>query len=93
MRVLGWRYAQNTHIVFKAETIPSKHNFWLFWVKQLQCVKVKYFQYSYLFEMSMMGWKYAQNTQILFRAKTIPGKRNFRSFLAITIAVCQIQMI
>ncbi len=40
-----------------------------------------------------MGWEYAQNTQILFRAKTIPSNHHFWSFLALTIAVCQIQMI
>ncbi len=43
--------------------------------------------------MIMLGWGYAQNTQILFRAKTIPTKHHFWSFLAITIAVCQIKMI
>ncbi len=41
----------------------------------------------------MMGSGYAQNTQILFRAEMIPRKQHFWSFLAITIAVCQIQMI
>ncbi len=43
--------------------------------------------------MRMMGWGYAQNTTILFRAEMIPRKHHFWSFLAITIAVCQIQMI
>ncbi len=43
--------------------------------------------------MSMLGWGYAQNTHILFRAKDIAQKPAFLSFLAITIAVCQIQMI
>ncbi len=43
--------------------------------------------------MSMLGWGYAQNTQILFRAEIIPTNNHFWSFLAITIAVCQIQMI
>ncbi len=43
--------------------------------------------------MSMMGWGYAQNTKILFRAEVIPRKHHFWSFLAITIPVCQIQMI
>ncbi len=43
--------------------------------------------------MSMMGWRYAQNTKIVFRAEMIPRKHHFWSFLAITIAVCQIQMI
>ena len=41
----------------------------------------------------MMGWVYAQNTKILFRAEMILRKHHFWSFLAITIAVCQIQMI
>ena len=41
----------------------------------------------------MLGLGYAQNTQILFRAELIPRKHHFWSFLAITIAVCQIQMI
>ncbi len=40
----------------------------------------------------MMGWRYAQNTKLLFRAEMIPRKHNFRSFLAVTIEVCQIQM-
>ncbi len=40
-----------------------------------------------------MGWGYVKNTQILFRAEIIPRKHNFWSFLAITIAVCQIQII
>ena len=43
--------------------------------------------------MSMMGWENEQNTQILFRAEIIPGKHQFEWFLAITIPVCQIQMI
>ncbi len=43
--------------------------------------------------MSMMGWGYEQNTKILFRAERIPRKHHFWSFLAITFAVCQIQMI
>ncbi len=40
-----------------------------------------------------MAWGYAQNTKFLFRAEMIPRKHHFWSFLAITIAVCQIQMI
>ncbi len=40
-----------------------------------------------------MRWGYAQNTKFLFRAEMIPRKHHFWSFLAITIAVCQIQMI
>ncbi len=40
-----------------------------------------------------MGWGYVQYTQILFRAEMIPLKHHFWSFLAITIAVFQIQMI
>ncbi len=40
-----------------------------------------------------MGWGYVQNTQILFKAEMIPRKHHFWSFLAITIEVCQIQMI
>ncbi len=43
--------------------------------------------------MSMLGWGYAQNIQILFRAEMIPRKHHFWSFLAITIAVRQIQII
>ncbi len=43
--------------------------------------------------MSMMGWGYAQNTNILFIADVIPRKKHFWSFLAITIAVCQIELI
>ncbi len=43
--------------------------------------------------MSMLGWRIVQNTQILCRAEMIPRKHNFWSFLAIAIAVCQIQMI
>ena len=43
--------------------------------------------------MCMMGWGYVQNTQILIKAETIPWKHHFWSFLAITIAVCQIQKI
>ncbi len=43
--------------------------------------------------MSMMGWGYAQNTKILFRAEMIPRKHHFWSFLAVRIAMCQIQMI
>ena len=39
------------------------------------------------------GWGYAQNTQILFRAEIIPKKHHFWSFLAIRIALCQIQVI
>ncbi len=41
----------------------------------------------------MMGWEYAQNTKILFSAEMIPRKHHFWSVLAITIAVCQMQMI
>ncbi len=43
--------------------------------------------------MRMMGWGYVQNTQVLFRAEIIPLKHNFWSFLAISFAVFQIQMI
>ncbi len=43
--------------------------------------------------MSMLGWGFAQNRQILFRAEDIVQKPAFLSFLSITIAVCQIQMI
>ena len=43
--------------------------------------------------MSLMGCVYVPNTQILFRAEMIPRKHHFWSFLAKTIAVCQIQMI
>ncbi len=39
------------------------------------------------------AWRYAQNTKIVFRAEMIPRKHHLWSFLAITIAVCQIQMI
>ncbi len=42
--------------------------------------------------MSMIGWGCAQNIQILFSVEVIPGKHHFWSFLAITIAVCQIKM-
>ncbi len=41
----------------------------------------------------MLGWGYAQNTQILFRAKDIAQKPAFLSFLAITIAVRQSQLL
>ncbi len=41
----------------------------------------------------MLGWGYEQITKILFRAERIPRKHHFWSFLAITIAVYQIQMI
>ncbi len=40
-----------------------------------------------------MGWRYVQNTNLLFRAVMSPRKHHFWSFLAITIAVYQIQMI
>ncbi len=40
----------------------------------------------------MVGWRYEQNTKILFSAEVIPRKHQIRSFLAITIAMCQIQM-
>ncbi len=40
-----------------------------------------------------MGWGYAQNTKILFSAAMSPRKHHFWSFLAITIAVYQIQLI
>ena len=43
--------------------------------------------------MSVMGSGYVPNTKILFRAEMIPRKHHFWSFLAITIAVRQIQMI
>ncbi len=46
----------------------------------------------YLFKMSMTGWDKCQ-TQFFFRAEMIPRKHHFWSFLAITIAVCQMQMI
>ncbi len=48
---------------------------------------------SYLFKITMMKSGYAQNTKFLFRAEIIPRKHRFWSYLAITIAVCQIQMI
>ncbi len=41
----------------------------------------------------MMGWGYAQNTKFLFRAEMIPRNNHFLSFLAITIAVFQMQKI
>ncbi len=41
----------------------------------------------------MMGSGYAQKTKIVFRAEMIPRKHQFWWFLAITIPVCQIQMI
>ncbi len=28
--MMGWGYAQNTNILFKAEGIPRKHHFWSF---------------------------------------------------------------
>ena len=39
------------------------------------------------------GWGYAQNTNLLLRAEIIPRKHLYWSFLAITIAMWQIQMI
>ncbi len=39
----------------------------------------------------MMGWRYVQNTKILVSAVMSPRKHHFWSFLAITIAVYQIQ--
>ncbi len=41
----------------------------------------------------MLGWGYAQNTPILFRAKHIAQKPSFLSFLAITIAVRQTEVL
>ncbi len=43
--------------------------------------------------MRMMGWGYVPNTNFFFRAEMISRKHLFWSFLAITIAVCQMQMI
>ncbi len=43
--------------------------------------------------MSMLGWGCVPNTKFFFKAEMIPRKHHFWSFLAITIAVCQIQMI
>ncbi len=43
--------------------------------------------------MTIMGWEYEQNTQILFKAEMRPRKHHLRSFLALKIAICQIQMI
>ncbi len=43
--------------------------------------------------MSMLGWGYAHKTKFLFRAEMIPRQHHIRSFLAITIPVCQIQTI
>ncbi len=43
--------------------------------------------------MSVIGLGYVPNTNNLFRAEMIPTKHHFWSFLAITIAVCQIQML
>ncbi len=43
--------------------------------------------------MSVLGWGYVPNINILFRVAMIYRKHHFWSFLAITIAVCQIQMI
>ncbi len=28
--MLGWGYAQNTKLLFRAERIPRKHHFWSF---------------------------------------------------------------
>ena len=41
----------------------------------------------------MLGWGYAQNTQIFFAAKDIVKKPTFLSFLAITIAVRQTEVL
>ncbi len=41
----------------------------------------------------MLGWIYAKNIQILLWAEDIAQKPYYLLFLAITIAVCQIQMI
>ncbi len=41
----------------------------------------------------MLGWGFAQNTQILFRAEDIVQKPAFLSFLAITIAVRQTELL
>ncbi len=43
--------------------------------------------------MTMMRWGYVPNTKKIFRAEMIPRKQHFWSLLALTIAVCQIQMI
>ncbi len=40
-----------------------------------------------------MASGFVQNTQTIFRAEIVSRKHHFCSFLAITIAVCQIQMI
>ncbi len=79
---------------------PRKHHFWSFFaisiaVFQIQriliLIPLKYEDDA--MGICAMGWRYAQNTIFLFRAEVFPRKHKFWSFLAITIAVCQIQMI
>ncbi len=43
--------------------------------------------------MSVMRWGYVPHTKFFFREEMIPRKHHFWSFLEITIAVRQIEMI
>ncbi len=88
--MLGWRYAQNTKILFRAERIPRKHHFWSFLAITIAVCQI---QMIILLIPHQNEHRYAQNTKILFRAEMIPRKHHYLSFLAVTIAVCQIQMI
>ncbi len=87
---MGWGYAQNTQILFKADVIPRKQHFWSFLAITIAVCQIQMILNSYLLKMSMRGWGSAQNTKILFRAEIIPGKQYFWSLFNITIAVCQI---
>ncbi len=91
--MLGWRYAQNTKILFTAERIPRKHHFWSFLAVTIAVYQIQRILTLIPLQNHLLGWGYAQNTKILFRAERIPRKHHFCSFLAIIIAVCQIQMI
>ncbi len=88
---MGWRYAQKTKFLFRAEMIPRKHHFWSFLAITNAVCQMQMILTLIPLQDEHDGMELCANHNILFRAEMILRKHHFWLFLAITIAVCQIQ--
>ena len=73
---MGWGYAQNTQILFRAEIIPAKHNFCSFLALTIPVCPIQTILPLIPVQNEQDGMGICVKHKVLFRAEMIPRKHH-----------------
>ncbi len=93
MSMMGWGYAQNTKFLFRAEMILGKHQSVVFGYNNCSVSNPNDFNAHTSSKSTCRDGDMRETYKFYSELKILLKNLHYLSFLAITIAVCQMQMI